>query len=392
MRDVAVIGAGVTKFGERWDDSFRDVFVEAGLKAVQDAGLTGDRIDEIFVGNMSGGRFVNQEHIASLIADHSGLALEGHVPATRVEAACASGGLAVRQGAQAVSSGLSDIVVVGGVEKMSDVQSDQSTEILAAASDTEWESFYGATFPGLYAMMARRHSHEYGTTREQMALCSVKNHSNATMNPTAQFRREISVEDVLNSPTLADPLNLLDASPITDGAAALVLAPAEDARRCTDTPVYIAGIGQASDAIALHDRRTLTTVEATEVAVERAYSSAGIGPGEVDVAEVHDCFSIAEIIAVEDLGFFEKGSGGAALEEGLTELNSRVSVNPSGGLKACGHPVGATGVKQVAEVALHLRGDAGERQVDGAEVGLTHNVGGTGGTAVVHVLSREAPR
>ncbi len=392
MRDVAVIGVGVTKFGERWNDSFRDIFVEAGLRAVQDAELTGDQIDEIFVGNMSGGRFVNQEHIASLIADHSGLALEGHVPATRVEAACASGGLAVRQGAQAVASGFSDIVVVGGVEKMSDVQSDQSTEILAAASDAEWESFYGATFPGLYAMMARRHSHEYGTTREQMALCSVKNHHNATMNPNAQFRREISVDAVLSSSTLADPLNLLDASPITDGAASVVLAPAEEARRYTDTPVYISGSGQASDTIALHDRRSLTTVESTKVAARRAYSSAGIGPGDVDVAEVHDCFSIAEIMAIEDLGLFEKGEGGQAVEEGLTELNSQVSVNPSGGLKACGHPVGATGVKQVAEATLHLRGDADDRQVEGAETGLTHNVGGTGGTAVVHVLSREAPK
>lgn len=390
MRDVAVIGVGLTQFGERWSDSFRDIFVEAGLAAVQDAGLTGDQIDEIFVGNMSGGRFVNQEHIASLIADHSGLALENHVPATRVEAACASGGLAVRQGAQAVASGFSDIVVVGGVEKMSDVQSDQTTEILAAASDAEWESFYGATFPGLYAMMARRHSHEYGTTREQMAMCSVKNHANATMNPIAQFRNEISVDSVLNSSTLADPLNLLDASPITDGAAAVVLAPAEEARKYTDTPVYIRGTGQASDTLALHDRNSLTTVEATVMAARRAYEDSGFGPEDMDLAEVHDCFSIAEIMAIEDLGFFEKGTGGDAVEEGATQLNSDISVNPSGGLKACGHPVGATGVKQVAEVTTHLRGDAGDRQVDDAEIGLTHNVGGTGGTAVVHVLSREA--
>jgi len=389
MRDVAVIGVGITKFGERWNDSFRDIFVEAGLKAVQDAELAGDQIDEIFVGNMSGGRFVNQEHIASLIADHSGLVLEGHVPATRVEAACASGGLSVRQGVQAVASGYSDIVVVGGVEKMSDVQSDQSTEILAAAADAEWEGFYGATFPGLYAMMARRHSHEYGTTRGQMALCSVKNHYNATMNPNAQFQSEISVDAVLNSSTLAEPLNLLDASPITDGAAAVVLAPAEEAKKYSDAPVQIIGSGQASDTIALHDRHSLTTIEATKKAAERAYSQAGIEPEDADLAEVHDCFSIAEIMAIEDLGLFEKGRGGEAVEEGLTELNSQISVNPSGGLKACGHPVGATGVKQVAEATMQLRGDAGDRQVDGAEVGLTHNVGGTGGTAAVHVLERE---
>lgn len=388
MRDVAVIGIGQTEFGEKWDDSFRELFVEAGLKAVEDAGLTGDELDEIFVGNMSGGRFVNQEHIASLIADHSGLASKEHLPATRVEAACASGGIAVRQGVQCVASGFSDIVVVGGVEKMSDVQSTQSTEILAAAADAEWEGFYGATFPGLYAMMAKRHGHDFGTTEEQMALCSVKNHRNATLNPFAQFRNEISVEDVLGSPPIAAPLNLLDASPITDGAAAVVLAPADEARRYTDAPVYVEGSGQASDTIALHDRASLTSIEASRVAARTAYESAGMGTPDVDLTEVHDCFSIAEIIATEDLGFFGRGEGGKAVEEGLTELNSEISVNPSGGLKACGHPVGATGVKQVAEVTLHLRGEAGKRQVDGAEVGLTHNVGGTGGTAVVHVLSR----
>ncbi|RZN62441.1 thiolase domain-containing protein [Methanonatronarchaeum sp. AMET6-2] len=388
MRDVAIVGTGCTEFGEMWDTSFRSLFIEAGVQALTDADVKGKEIDEIYIGNMSAGRFIAQEHVAALISDYSGMS-ELHVPATRVEAACASGGLALRQGYMAVASGISDVVVVGGVEKMTDVVSNQSIEILAAASDREWEAFYGATFPGLYAMIANRHMYEFETKREHLAKVAVKNHYNATMNPKAQFQREISMEQVLNATKVADPLTLFDSSPITDGAAALVLVPAEKADEYTDTPIYINGAGQASDTISLHDRRDICTIDATVEAAKTAYKMADVGPEDIDVAEVHDCFTIAEILATEDLGFCGKGEGGMLLEEGATELDGDIPINPSGGLKACGHPVGATGIKQAVEITSQLKGEAGDRQVE-SEIGLCHNVGGSGGTATVHILSREA--
>ncbi|WGI16813.1 thiolase domain-containing protein [Methanonatronarchaeum sp. AMET-Sl] len=388
MRDVAIVGVGCTKFGEMWDTSFRSLFIEAGVEALTDADIKGKNIDEIYIGNMSAGRFIAQEHVAALISDYSGMS-ELHVPATRVEAACASGGLALRQGYMAVASGISDTVVVGGVEKMTDVVSNQSIEILAAASDREWEAFYGATFPGLYAMIANRHMHEYDTKREQIAQVAVKNHYNATMNPKAQFQREISLDKVMNATKVADPLTLFDSSPITDGAAALVLVPAEKAHKYTDTPIYIKGSGQASDTISLHDRRDICTIDATVEAAKTAYEMSGTQPKDIDVAEVHDCFTIAEILATEDLGFCEKGEGGKLIEEGATQLDGEIPINPSGGLKACGHPVGATGIKQAVEITTQLLGEAGGRQVD-CDIGLCHNVGGSGGTATVHILSREA--
>ncbi len=388
MRDVAIIGVGYTKFGEMWGRSFRDIMIEAGLEAITDAGIEGREIDAMYVGNMSGGRFIAQEHVSALIADYSGFARDFHIPATRVEAACASGGLAVREAYINVASGLHDIVVAAGVEKMTDIGTEMTADVLASASDREWEGFSGATFPGLYALIANYHMHRYGTTREDLAEVSVKNHNNGSLNPKAQFRNRISIETVLNSPLVADPLRLYDCSPITDGAAAVILAPAEVAKKYTDTPVYIKASAQASDTIALHDRRDIATLDATVFASKRAYKQAGIKPTDVDVAEVHDCFTIAEIVAYEDLGFCRKGEGGMLIREGVTAIDGDIPVNPSGGLKACGHPVGATGVKQVAEVVLQLRGDAGKRQVDGAEIGLTHNVGGTGATAVVHILSR----
>ncbi len=387
MRDVAIIGVGCTNFGEMWERSFRDLFVEAGLNALEDAGTRGEDIEALYVGNMSAGKFIDQEHIGALIADYAGLAGSLHIPSTRVEAACASGGLALRDGVMVVASGLHDIVIAAGVEKMTDVETGVTIDALASAADREWEGFMGATFPGLYAMMARLHMHKYGTTREQLATVAVKNHHNATMNPKAQYRKDITIEEVMNSPLVADPLRVYDCSPITDGAAAVVLAPAELARKLNDAPIYVHASAQASDTITLHDRRDITTLDATVYAAKRAYEMAGISPKDVDVAEVHDCFTIAEICAIEDLGFVQKGDGGPATEEGMTALGGKIPINPSGGLKACGHPVGATGIKQAIEIAEQLRGDVRERQVNGAEIGLTHNVGGTGGTAVVHILS-----
>jgi acetyl-CoA C-acetyltransferase len=306
-----------------------------------------------------------------------------------VEAACASGGLALRQGILAVASGHADIIVAAGGEKMTDVDLDTATDALAAAADREWEGIMGATFPGLYAMIARLHMHTYGTTPEQMAAVSVKNHHNGTMNPIAQFRNEITIDTVLRSNMVADPLHMFDCSPISDGAAAVVLAPADIARKYTDTPVYVKATTQASSPISLHDRADITTLDASVVAGQRAYKMAGLTPGDIDVVEVHDCFTIAEICAIEDLGFFKKGDGGRASEDGETAIGSRIPVNTSGGLKACGHPVGATGIKQAVEITEQLRGTAGKSQIDGAGIGMTHNVGGSGGTAVVHIFSRD---
>jgi acetyl-CoA C-acetyltransferase len=385
MRKVAVIGVGQTKFGELWDVSFRQMMLEAGVRALEDAGIDGAHIDALYVGNMSGGQFIKQEHIASLIADHAGLV---PLPSTRVEGACASGGLALRQAFISVASGIHDFVVAAGIEKMTDVLSEQATGALATAADQEWEVYAGATFPGLYALMARRHMYEFGTTEEEMAMVAVKNHHNACLNPCAQYHTEVTVEAVLRSPPVALPLKLLDCSPVTDGAACVVLAPAEEARKYTDTPVIIEGSGQASDTISLHSRSSLTTLKATVEAARIAYRMAGIEPKDVNLAEVHDCFTIAEIMAIEDLGFCRKGEGGKLTREGATQIGGSIPINTSGGLKGKGHPVGATGIAQAIEVVQQLRGEAGKRQVNGATVGLTHNVGGSGGTAVVHIFRR----
>ena len=387
MRQVAIVGTGCTKFGEMWDKSLRNLFIEAGVAALDGAGIGGADVEALYGGNMSSGRFIEQEHIGSLLADYSGLSAN-HIPSTRVEAACASGGLALRSGVIAVASGYHDVVVAAGIEKMTDVGVGSSIDTLASAADREWEAAVGATFPGLYAMMARAHMQAYGTTREQLAHVAVKNHYHGSLNPRAQFRNKITIDTVINSPLVADPLRLYDCSPITDGAAAVVLVPAERAREFTDTPVYIKASTQASDTIALHDRRSLTTIDATVAAAERAFKMAGLSRSDIDVAEVHDCFTIAEIMAIEDLGFFEKGQGGPATLDGETAIGGKVVINTSGGLKACGHPVGATGIKQAVEIVEQIRGEVGKRQVDEVEVGLTHNVGGTGGTAVVHILAR----
>jgi len=383
MRDVAIVGVSQTKFGELWDKSFRDLVVEAGVEAITDANMSGDKIDAMYIGNMTGGLFVGQEHIGALIAEHSGLA---PIPSTRVEAACASGGLAFRQAVMAVASGYYDNVMAAGVEKMTDVV--DATPAIAAAADREWEAQQGATFPSLYAMMAHRHMYEYGTTREQIASFAVLGHKNGALNPRAQFQREISLDTVLNGTKVASPFTVFDCSPVSDGAAAVIVCPAEDAKKYTDTPIYIKASTQASDTIALHSRKSLTQLESTIIASRKAYDIAGVEAKDIDVAEVHDCFTINGLLAIEDLGFFEKGKGGQAIEQGLIERDGQIAINPSGGLKARGHPLGATGIAQVAEITWQLRGDADKRQVDGAELGLTHNVGGTGGTVAVQILSR----
>ncbi len=383
MREVAVIGTGLVTFGEMWSKSLRTLWVEAALNALEDAGV--DKVDGITVGCMSPGLFNGQEHLASLLADELGMA---GVPAMRVESACASGGLALRAGFAEVAAGLADVVLVTGVEKMTDVDGADATYALGTAADQDWEGFHGITFPGLYAMLARIHMQQYGTTREQLAKVAVKNHANGLLNSHAQYHLKVSLDDVLSSTLVADPLRLLDCSPITDGAAALVITSLERARELGGGRplVKITGSGLATDSIALANRGDLAELRAVRLAGERAYAMAGRSPRDIHLAEVHDCFTIAEILAVEALDFFQRGGGGPAVDRGLTSLGGKIPVNPSGGLKAKGHPVGATGVAQVVEVVTQLRGEAGQRQVEGARVGLAQNMGGSGASAVVHIL------
>jgi acetyl-CoA C-acetyltransferase len=385
MRKVAIVGAAMTKFGELWDRSLRDIGLESGMLALMDAKMETERVQALFLGNMSAGRFIQQEHIGALIADHAGLA-DRNVPATRVEAGGASGGLALRQGYLAVASGAHDYVVVGGAEKMTDVSDQDAEETMSFAADQEWEVFFGATLASLYALMARRHMHEFGTTPEQLAQVAVKNHTHGSANPKAQFRNKLKVEQVLRAPRVAEPLGVLDCSPISDGGAAVVLTTIENARELTDTPVLIAGSAQASDTLSLHDRWSLTSQRATRIAAETALKQARRSLDDVHVAELNDGFTIGEVIALEDLGFLPAGEGGRAAEEGLTALGGKLPVNTSGGLKARGNPPGATGIAQVVELYDQLLGRAEGRQVDDARVALAHNVGGTGATVTVHVL------
>ena len=376
----------MTSFGEHWEQGFRDLVVEAGLKAIVDAGISGDRIDAGYVGTMASGRLIGQEHIGALIADYMGL---NPIPVTRVEGACASGSLALRQGFMAVASGIHDIVVVGGVEKMTDLGVNTVSDILGGAGDQEWELFLGATFPAIYALMARRHMNDFGTTEEMMASVAVKNHKNGSKNKYAQFQNEITIETVLESKTVADPLKVFDCSPITDGAACVVLAPLEMAHSFPKKPIEIVSSAQASDHLALHSRESMVSLKATQVAVKKAYDMAKMSPKDMQFAEVHDCFTIAELMAIEDLGFFPKGQGGPASLEGRTAIGAEIPINTSGGLKACGHPVGATGMKQAVEATWQLRGEAEGRQVKDAHIGMTHNVGGSGATAVVHIYKNQ---
>ena len=382
MREVAIIGIGMTDFGELWQLSLRDLFVKAALEAMDDAGV--DHIDSMYIGCMSGGLFNGQEHLGSMMADYLG---QAPVPATRVESACASGALALRCGIMDVASGMNDIVLCGGVEKMTDVSGGAATYALATAADQDYESFHGVTFPGLYAMIATAHMAKYGTKREDLAQVAVKNHANGLLNPHAQYRMAITVEQVVNSVKVADPLNILDCSPITDGAAALIICPAEKAKQLSKKPaVKILASAHATDTIALHQREDITWLKSTAKAAERAYKVAGIGPSDIDFAEVHDCFTIAEICITEALGVVEKGKGGEAARGGMTARDGKFPVNPSGGLKSKGHPVGATGIAQVHEAVTQIRGEAGKRQLAKAKRALTQNMGGSGGSAVVHIM------
>jgi acetyl-CoA C-acetyltransferase len=383
---ASIVSAGLSKFGKLEGLYAREIFSEAAKEAFDNCPKLDPRkdIEALFVGHM-GESFEHQGHTGATMADWAGL---GHVAATRTEAACASSGVALRAAICAVRSGFSDVVMVGGAEKMTHRTTAEVTEYLAMASDYPYEQWNGITFPGLYALMATAHMNAYGTTERQLATVAVKNHYHGSMNPKAQMQKEITLETALSSRMVAWPLKLYDCSLITDGASCLILTKPELALRFTDTPVHITGSGQASDTIGLYERKSLTSLEAARVAAKKAYGMAHVQPEDIDVAEVHDCFTIAEILAYEDLGFCKAGEGGKLAESGETKLGGRIPVNTSGGLKAKGHPVGATGTGQAYEVYLQLTGRAGKRQVRDAEIALTHNVGGSGATATVHIYRR----
>lgn len=381
MKEVAIIGIGINKWGELWEKSLRDLAVEAALNCMDDAGV--DKIDSITVGAMSGGLFNAQEHLGALVADYLG---QRFVPATRVESACASGGLAVRTAYMEVASGMSQFALALGVEKMTDISGDEATYALATASDQDYEAFHGVTFPGLYAMMANAHISKYGTTLEQLSQVAVKNHDNGSLNPNAQFPFKVTLEQVMNSTLVADPLRLLHCSPITDGSAAVLLAPVEVAKKLKRPYAVITGIGSATHCIALCQRPDPSRLEVVEKSAERALHMAGKTIRDIDFAEIHDCFTIAELIIMESLGIVEPGQSGPAVMSGRTALDGDFPINPSGGLKSKGHPVGATGVAQIVESVTQLRGEAGQRQIKNAKTALTQNMGGSGASSVVHIL------
>ena len=413
-RPVSIVGAGMSHFGAFRDKTSRDLFVEAfqDMMDTLDQGIDVEDIECGYVGNYSSDLFEGQGHTAPIIADWLGMT---PAPVTRIENACASSGSALREGVMAIASGMYDVVLVGGVEKMTGLPTEGVTDVLATAADGLYEVPAGMTFPGIYGALAKAHMDRYETNLDHLLKVGIKNHNNGALNPKAQFnvtirqmmeRRQARAEqrgetvpawkdemDFLNDPAsnpwIAWPLRLYDCAPITDGASCLLLVSEDIARNFTEKPVQIAGMGQASGR-PLHDAEELTSLSAAKYAAAQAYAMAGITPQDIQVAEVHDCFTIAEIIATEDLGFFEPGEGPRAVDEGRTALTGDRPINTSGGLKSKGHPVGASGVAQVIEVFQQLRGEAGARQLSNPnlEVGLTHNVGGTGGTCVVNIMRR----
>ena len=384
MRRVAVIGVGVTKFGKH-ERTCAELFAEAAADAIQDAGVSPRAIQALYYGNVVGGEGEHQLHMGPLAASVLGIPT---VPTTRFETACATSHAAFRHAVMEIAAGVSDVVLVGGAERVLNLPTDAATEYFAYASDAIFEQPTGITFPGVFALIARAHMAKYGTTEEQMAHVAVKNHRHGALNPKAQFQKEITLEQVMKSAKVADPLKLYDCCPFTDGGAALVVVSEEVARK-SRKPVWILSSAAASDSMFLHDKKDLSRVLATERAAQAAYRQSGRGPRDVGVVELHDCFTIAEIVATEGLGFFEPGTGGIAAEKGWTSLGGKLPVNPSGGLKAKGHPIGATGAAQVAEIVTQLRREAGPRQVDGAKVGLVHTLGGNTATVLVSLLSSE---
>jgi acetyl-CoA C-acetyltransferase/acetyl-CoA acyltransferase len=388
MREVVVLGAGMTPFGKS-DLSQKEMFALAALEALQDARIDAGDLQALFVGNVLGGFEEGQINIAPFLAAEIGMPLTA--PATRFESACASATVAIRHGVLMVAAGIYDLVMVGGTERTAIMGTPLATRTFAMGSHSEYERFAGITFPGVFGMAAHLYAGKYNIALEalkmSMARVAVKNHSNGALNPLAHFRREISIETVLESPMIADPLQLYDCCPFSDGAAALVVAAADKFGGHVRAPVAVAGVGQASGG-ALYAQKDITRIAAREASIKAAYKQAGVGPEDVDVCELHDCFTIAEILAIEGLGFFGFGQGAAAVDRGDTALGGKIPINPSGGLKAKGHPIGATGAAQTYEIVKQLRGECAERQVAGAHTGVVDTLGGDFSTVCNLVLRR----
>ncbi|MHC1760032.1 MAG: thiolase domain-containing protein [Negativicutes bacterium] len=384
MRSVSVIGVGETKFGKLPDKSLRDLINEAGKKAIQDAGIEKNQIQALYIGNFNAQYFCHQGHLGPMASE----ALElGMIPTVRTEGACSSGSLAFRQALMAVQAGFYDVVLVGGVEKMTHRDTATVTTGVASAGDFELEGNIGITFPSTFGMITNRYTYEYSNPREAMSMCAVQNHENALLNPDAQMKKRITADDVKNGFPIASPLTIYDCSLVSDGAAFLVLTTTDIARNIAkQRAIEVIGSGHAGDTTTIATKASITTMAATINARNEAYKMANIGPKDVDLAEVHDCFTITQILNIEDLGFFEKGAGPRAVLEGKTARDGIIAINASGGLKAKGHPIGATGIGQIYEIVTQLRGEAGERQVKNARIGLTHNLGGNAATCVVNIF------
>ena len=386
MRGVSIIGIGSTPYGIHQDATLKGMAVDACNQAIADAGIERKDVDAFYVGNFISGFLAGQETIAPQIGDLLGLRKQ--IASTTVEGACCSGGIALRHGYFLIATGLADFVLVLGVEKMTHASTAKNTEGLALAMDHDSsEGKTGLTFPGFFALVAQRHIHEFGTTTDQLAHVAFKNHQNSMANPRARFRDEVKFEEISNSRLISDPLRLYDCCPIADGASAVVLCASEVARNFTAAPVEIIASAQTTGYNSLYNTPSATSLDATVLAAQQAFEMASVKPKDVDVVELHDCFTIAEIVDSEDLGFFEKGKGGFGAADGESRMDGRIPINPSGGLLSKGHPVGATGVGQVYEIARQLRGTH-ENQVKNAEIGLTHNLGATGQVCTVHIFKR----
>jgi len=380
MRDVSIIGVGQTPVSEHWDRSLRHLAAEAVLGAMRDAGV--ERADMLYVGNMLSGEIAGQEHLGALVADFCGLR---GIEAVKVEAACASGAAAVRMGYIAVAGGLADVVVVVGVEKMTDESGEVVAGGLALAADGDYEVPHGLSFVAINALLMQRYMYEYNVCREDFAGFAVVAHQNAVHNPNARFQRPISAERFARAPMICEPIGLLDSSPIVDGAAAVVLCPAEQARAFAQS-VRIRASAVATDCLSLHDRRDLLKLTAAEESASKAYRQARVAPGDIDFFEYHDAFTIMAALSLESCGFARPGQATCLAREGQIALDGQIPVATMGGLKARGHPVGATGVYQIVEATLQLRGACGANQVPDARLGMTQNIGGSGATVVTHIL------
>jgi acetyl-CoA C-acetyltransferase len=384
MRDVSIIGIGQTPVAEHWDKSLRHLAADAVLAAMREAGI--ERPDVLYVGNMLSGEIAGQEHLGALIADFCGLR---GIEACKVEAACASGAAAVRAGYVAVAGGLADLAVVAGVEKMTDETGAVVTGGLALAADGDYELPHGLSFVAINALLMRRYMHEYGVEREDFGNFAVVAHQNAVNNPYARFRAPLTLERFARSPMIADPISLMDSSPIADGAAAIVLCPTARARAYRSDgppPVQVRASAAATDCLSLHDRHDLLRLQAVEHSAHKAYAQAGVGPEDIDFFEVHDAFTIMAALSLEACGFAAPGAGTRLAREGEIALDGRIPVATMGGLKGRGHPVGATGVYQIVEAVQQLRHTCGENQLPHARLGMTQNIGGSGATVVTHIL------